>query len=66
MNKKQKEFLKELKTLCDKYHIDTIFSFSQGKYIAFFSNDELLAFHNYVNGEFGEIMTSVNDYEVEE
>lgn len=66
MNENQKEFLKELKTLCDKYHIDTIFSFSQGKYIAFFSNEELLAFHNYVNGEFGEIMTSVNDYEVEE
>lgn len=64
MNKKQKEFLKELKMLCDKYHIDTIFSSSQ--YIEIFSNSELLAFRNYVNGEFRGIMTSVNNYEVEE
>lgn len=64
MNKKQKEFLKELKTLCDKYHIDTMLI--QGDYIAIFSNGELLAFRNYVNGEFMGILTSVNDYEVEE
>ena len=64
MNKKQKEFLKELKTLCDKYHIDTMLI--QGDYIAIFSNGELLAFRNYVNGEFRGIMTSVNNYDVEE
>ncbi len=64
MNKKQKEFLKDLKTLCDKYHIDTIFSSSQ--YIEIFSNSELLAFRNYVKGEFIGILTSTNDYEVEE
>lgn len=64
MNENQKEFLKELKTLCDKYNIYTMLI--QGDYIAFFSNGELLAFRNYVNGEFRGIMTSVNDYEVEE
>ena len=64
MNKKQKDFLKELKTLCDKYHIDTMLI--RGDYIAIFSNGELLAFRNYVNGEFRGIMTSVNNYEVEE
>ena len=64
MNKKQKEFLKDLKTLCDKYHIDTMLI--QGDYIAIFSNGELLAFRNYVNGEFRGIMTSASGYEVEE
>ena len=56
--------MKKLKTLCDKYHIDTMLI--RGDYIAIFSNGELLAFRNYANGEFRGIMTSVNNYEVEE
>ena len=77
MNKKQKEFLEELRLLCYKYHIDTMFGSNQ--YIEIFSNCELLAFRNYVKGEFIGIWTrdnndevsenpsetSVNDYEVE-
>ena len=63
MNKKQKEFLEELRLLCYKYHIDTMFSCNQ--YIEiFFSNCELLAFRNYVKGEFIGIWTSVYNYEV--
>ena len=64
MNKKQKEFLKELKTLCDKYHIDTIFS--QNNYIGIVSNSELMLIRTYADGKFSGIATSVNDYEVEE
>lgn len=63
MNKKQKEFLEELRMLCYKYHIDTMFG--SNKYVEIsFSNCELLAFRNYVKGEFIGIWTSVYDYEV--
>ena len=56
--------MKDLKALCDKYNIYTMLI--QGDYIAIFSNSELLAFRNYVNGKFSRIATSVNNYEVEE
>lgn len=69
MNDNQKAFLKELKTLFDKYNIDEMLIFNDR--ITMSSNSDVLAFRAYVNKNdnlsyFTDVLTTESRFEINE
>lgn len=69
MNDNQKAFLKELKTLFDKYNINEMLIFNDR--ITMSSNSDVLAFREYVNRNdnlsyFTDVLTTENRFEIKE
>ncbi len=69
MNDNQKAFLKELKTLFDKYNINEMLIFNDR--ITMSSNSDVLAFREYVNRNdnlsyFTDVLTTESRFEIKE
>ena len=69
MNDNQKAFLKELKTLFDKYNINEMLIFNDR--ITMSSNSDVLAFREYVNKNdnlsyFTDVLTTESRFEIKE
>lgn len=64
MNSKQKEFLKELHALMEKYSISRIHSGKDS--VAFISNGNILEFSSYTEGKFEHISTGMMVFNADE